>query len=506
MQALKLAGAAINGSPNLVAPLVGGAKRKKELGQFLTPPSIAAFMASLFKSVPAEVRLLDAGAGDGALTHALVNEICSRPHRPEKIAVSAYELDAAIIPRLEHTLARCRTECHQMKIEFRADSHNEDFIEAAASLVRRDLFGDSQTPFNAAILNPPYRKINSISHTRRLLRHAGIETSNLYTGFLALAAKLLEENGEMVAICPRSFCNGPYFRPFRQQFLQTISLRRLHVFESRSAAFERDDVLQENIILHAVKSRRKPESIIISISSGKSGSDIVERSCAYTDTVSPQDPDFFIHLVAADTDQDVRRTMSRFTTSLEDLELEVSTGRVVEFRAKQFILKQPTDASVPLIYPCHFDAGFISWPNHSGRKPNAIRDIERTQELLVANGTYVLTKRFTTKEERRRVVASIYDPQRVRAERVGFENHLNYFHAMGRGLSVDLAKGLAAYLNSTVVDLYFRQFNGHTQVNAADLRKLNYPSRNQLESLGRRIGHTFPDQAELDALIGREFN
>src|SRR6266404_3328549 len=85
----------------------------------------------------------------------------------------------------------------------------ESFIKLPVSFVRGDLFGASKTPFNAAILNPRYRKTNSDSHKRRLLREAGIETSNLYTGFLALANNLLCEDGKLVAICPRSFCNGP---------------------------------------------------------------------------------------------------------------------------------------------------------------------------------------------------------------------------------------------------------------------------------------------------------
>ena len=55
---------------------------------------------------------------------------------------------------------------------------------------------------------------------------------------------------------------------------------------------------------------------------------------------------------------------------------------------------------------------------------------------------------------------------------MGFENHLNYFHKKGRGIDMPLARGLAAFLNSTLVDAYFRQFNGHTQVNATDLRSL----------------------------------
>ncbi|MCC7105456.1 MAG: hypothetical protein IT307_09965, partial [Chloroflexi bacterium] len=47
-------------------------------------------------------------------------------------------------------------------------------------------------------------------------------------------------------------------------------------------------------------------------------------------------------------------------------------------------------------------------------------------------------------------------------------------------------------------DAFFRQFNGHTQVNATDLRSLRYPTREQLEQLGSRIGSPFPDQEELD--------
>jgi adenine-specific DNA-methyltransferase len=477
--------------------------RKQELGQYLTPVAIGSFMASLFEALPADVRLLDAGAGGGALIRAFANAMCGRKRRPKRIFVTAYELDQAMVPTLERTLRLCESECRRSGIDFLAELHRVDFIEAAAALTRNDLFGESRTPFNAAILNPPYRKINSASHTRRLLRAVGIETTNLYSGFLALAAKLLGENGEMVAICPRSFCNGPYFKPFREQFLDAMSLRRLHVFKSRSAAFQHDDVLQENIIVHAIKSPRKPPSVTISTSTGEPCGEIEERTCPYSEVVSVRDPERFIHLVTCESDQAARLKMKRFITPLAKLGLEVSTGRVVDFRAKQFLVREAQEGAVPLIYPCHFNGGFVHWPKPSGRKPNAIRDTEHTQELLVPGAIYVLVKRFSSKEERRRVVACIYDPHRIRSERVGFENHLNYFHACRGCLPMDLAKGLAAYLNSTLVDVYFRQFNGHTQVNATDLRNLYYPNRAELESLGRTIGNAFPNQAELDALIER---
>ena len=66
------------------------------------------------------------------------------------------------------------------------------------------------------------------------------------------------------------------------------------------------------------------------------------------------------------------------------------------------------------------------------------------------------------------------------------------------------AKGLWAFLNSTFVDLYLRQFNGHTQVNATDLRSLSYPARVQVEALGSLIPDNGLNQDCLDELIKKE--
>jgi adenine-specific DNA-methyltransferase len=145
----------------------------------------------------------------------------------------------------------------------------------------------------------------------------------------------------------------------------------------------------------------------------------------------------------------------------------------------------------------------VAWPKKNCKKPNAIMIHDKTHELLVPSGIYVLVKRFSSKEERRRIVACIYDPAQIPAERVAFENHLNYFHVRGNGLPMFLARGLAAFLNSTMIDSYFRQFSGHTQVNATDLRKLNYPTRDALENLGRKIQYPI-SQGALDELLEAE--
>lgn len=479
-------------------------ERRHEIGQFFTPDAVADFMASLFEARWRSLHLLDAGAGSGVLSAALVRRLCAAREKPEMIEVTAYEFDESVIDSLNQTLRDCHGECDRAGIRFHSTVHTEDFIASAVPMARGDLFAPGAPRFNAAIVNPPYRKIRSDSPQRLLLRSAGIEAGNLYAAFLALIVKLLADRGELVAITPRSFCNGPYFKPFRTSFLASMSLRRLHLFDSRSAAFRHDAVLQENIILHAVKAAPAPGQVVISSSSGTPDGPIHSRRIAYHRVVSPDDAEQFIHVVPEDRSEMAPAPVEKLPASLPDLGLSVSTGRVVDFRARGSLRQESGTDTVPLIYPCHFNGGLVHWPKLRTRKPNAIVNDERTRDLLLPSGIYVLVKRFTTKEERKRLVACIYDPREIDASAVGFENHLNYFHVNGRGMNWELAKGLAAFLNFSPLDRYFRQFNGHTQVNATDLRCLKYPGRADLEDLGRKIADPDMGQEELDALLRNE--
>lgn len=478
--------------------------RQAEMGQFLTPAPVAQLMASMFRCGASSLRLLDAGAGVGSLTAAWVAEICGRRTRPQSISVTAYEVDPTLGEYLASTLEMCRRQCDQAEIRFTAELLQEDFIRSAVDQIMVPLFRQSDEGYDCAILNPPYRKINSESESRLTLRVVGVETSNLYTAFLSLVSRLLKPSGELVAITPRSFCNGPYFRPFREYFLAEMALKRIHVFESRKRAFQDDDVLQENVIFHAVRDGDKSGKVIVSSSSGPDDELPTFREVPYQEVVNPRDPELFIHIVTDDLGQQIAEQMARLTTSLDELGIAVSTGRVVDFRATRYLRMEPEPNTAPLVYPHHITHGFVEWPKQHSKKANAVVISPPTIDSLVPSGTYVLVKRFSTKEERRRVVAGIFDPRRVSGELVAFENHLNYYHADGESLPTRLAAGLAVFLNSTLVDLYFRNFNGHTQVNAADLRMLHYPTRQQLERLGSHVRDTFPDQDEVDRLIQEE--
>jgi adenine-specific DNA-methyltransferase len=480
--------------------------RQAELGQFLTSTPVAGFMASMFAPLPRTVRLLDAGAGAGSLTAAFVSRCCENRDGVRAIDATLYEFDGEILDVLSETMHECEHRCSDVGIRFTFTIHPADFIQEMSARLAGDLFGTSPPVFDVAIANPPYRKIGTDSAERRALRSVGVETSNLYTGFIALIQRLLVPGGQLVGITPRSFCNGPYFRPFREDFLSQLELRRLHVFGSRQAAFREDSVLQENIIFHAVKGRNQPAELVISSSSGEHGGTITETVFPFAEIVHPRDPEKFIHIPSTAGHATAKETMDGLRTSLASLGITVSTGRVVDFRLKDALRIEPESGTVPLLYPCHFNGGTVHWPKIPARKPNAILDNDETRPWLVPSGVYLLTKRFTSKEERRRLVACMFDPDEVKTKWVGFENHLNYFHASGHGLERTLAVGLYAFLNSTVVDQYFRRFSGHTQVNATDLRTLAYPDRDTLQAMGREMKTPNLSQGEIDQLVTKHLH
>lgn len=477
---------------------------RSEVGQFLTPAPIACFMASLFQNPCRHVRILDPGAGAGALFGALVQEMTRRQPKPESIEVVAYETDKSLEPSLEESLRLCREACRQRGVRFAGTVLTHDFVSSAVAATENGLFTGNAPLFTHAILNPPYKKIGVDSLARKALSSVGLETSNLYSAFVWLSARLLEFGGEIAAITPRSFCNGPYFRPYRKALLDLVGLRRIHVFQSRSEAFGDDSVLQENVIFHGIRGHSQPAHLAVSVSRGRDFSQCVLRQLPFDSVILPGDVDAFIHLAEDDAAQAIMEKAEVFHTTLDGIGLAVSTGRVVDFRTRDFLRAGPEAGTVPVLYPCHFLKGFTQWPLPHGKKPNAIALTDETMDLLVERGCYVLVKRFSSKEERRRIVAAVCEPTRFETQWFGFENHLNYFHAQGGGLLPNLAKGLALFLNSSLLDKLFRIFSGHTQVNASDLRKLRYPTRDQLLRMGGHVKCQMPDQQTIDEILNRE--
>ncbi|MCY3718568.1 MAG: BsuBI/PstI family type II restriction endonuclease [Anaerolineaceae bacterium] len=481
-------------------------KKRAALGQYFTPENVACFMAGMLRGerLPDTLHVLDAGGGSGILTGAVVAEFCSRPEydRPKRLSATVWEIDERFASIISRTFSLCREVCRKAGIEFAGELCQGNFVLEGSDLIDgNSLFARERNPcFDIAILNPPYRKLASGSKERSRLRSVGIETSNLYAAFVWLSLKLLKDCGQLVAITPRSFMNGSYFRPFRQALYRDLAFQHVHVYETRNTAFASDDVLQETVIFHGIRSGQRTE-VKITTSASPADSGNAERIVDPDELIRPNDKEYIFHLVSDETDARVAQVLNGLDYRLEDLGVHVSTGRVVSFRARDRLRAHARADDVPLIYPQHFADGFVSWPAKPGNKPNAIARKDANDDLYLPNGWYVLVKRFSAREDKRRVMAAVFDPSLVDSEFVTFDNKLNVLHRQNAGLSMGLAKGLAAFLNSTAVDMYFRQFSGHTQVNAADLRSMCFPGLDELEYLGRFVQEKFPPEGKLNHLV-----
>lgn len=443
---------------NLINKLDAG--NQVALGQFFTPPEVARSMA-LLAHLPERgaLRVLDPGAGTGVLSAAIIEH--ARAQRPDlKVELTAVEADTNLLPALSETLQDCE------RIGAHTRLANEDFVDWALRTNER---------FNLVIQNPPYKKIQSGSRVDNTLKAAGITVPNIYAGFMALGSSLLLSHGQQISITPRSWMNGTYFSAFRKALLGTMGIDAIYIFESRSEVFRDLGVLQETIIVSSTKGTQ-PKTIRL-LSSPDHRDTPKERHAPASEVITED----FIFVPASDEAAEAVSWMANARHTLATLGLSVSTGRVVDFRSREHLTATPVNGATPMVYPAHLAHGSVIHPKESLRKPQWFKAKQPSgSKLLLPPGTYVLIKRFSTKEERRRLVAAIWSDERPPA----FDNKLNYIHRDGNGLNRTLANGLAAWLNSKHADDYFRVFSGHTQVNAGDLRSMRFPSLEQLLALG----------------------
>lgn len=478
------------------------------MGQFFTASPICLYMVSLFNQINDDVKLLDPGCGPGSLTASFVDEALRR-QSVQTLNIDALDIEEKIKPYIKETLSLCVDIASKKGVELAGQFSQKDFIIKYSE--NSGLFSKANN-YTHVIMNPPYKKISSSSVHRKALRSAGIETVNLYTGFVALAINNLELGGELVAIIPRSFCNGLYYREFRELMLRETAIQHIHIFDSRSNAFAQDDVLQENIIIHLVKGAQQGDVTITSSpvadfqfseeSQSITATDKTTRTVPFDEIVSINDKQKFIHIAANQRDQRIVNKLACFNTSLEELEIQVSTGPVVSFRHKDDLRKDIEEGTVPLIYPFHLN-GSVQWPKNS-KKDNAIALSHQSKKWLWNNSAnFVIVKRFSSKEEKRRIVAAMYDGS-LPFEQIGFDNKLNVFHINKSGLDKEVSYGLFVYLNSTLLDKYYRLFGGHTQINATDLRTIRYPDIESLKRLGRSLDCIELNQEKIDKILEQE--
>jgi adenine-specific DNA-methyltransferase len=449
--------------------------RQKELGQYPTQAAIATFMANRFELPSSDsISVLDAGAGTGVLAAALVERLINCCKKLKRIHLDCFEVAPELLPDLRLTLASLRIVALRNEIELIARVMPQDFVTAATRMA-------AERNYDMVVMNPPYFKIAANSVHAKAVPEVCHGQPNIYMLFMYLGAKLLAPAGELVTITPRSFASGEYFRLFRLRFFDLVNPAYIHIFESRDDAFADSRVLQENVIIkfdHSARTR-----IQVSVSSGVSDLECPSPQVLLSELLLDRKSSAQILKLPSNKEQveALRNLLGVSRPSMRSLGLRVSTGKVVPFRAKSFLRGAANRLSAPLIWMQNFQRGEVLWPLSALNKPQHIHIHPSTQSLLVRNDNYVLVRRFSSKDDKHRIVAAPFLSKDFSSEYVAFENHVNFIWSAGRRLTKRQVEALASYLNSGLVENYMRAISGNTQIGASELLEL--PVTDELAAL-----------------------
>lgn len=459
---------------------------RKTNGQFFTPKSVASFMAGLFKINKKNIRLLDPGAGIGVLTASFCEAICLRENKTNLVA-DVFENDQKVIPLLESVLNACKAELESRGHNFSYNLHQEDFVSANMHcLVSEKLFEEGKNPqYDFVISNPPYYKLKKIGLKNGEKKLLALHP-NAYTLFMAISIAKLKKGGESVFITPRSFCSGTYYKNFRVWFLERARISNIHIFESRKDVFDKDKVLQENVILRAKKGHSAGK-VTISTSANKLFDDIQKFRVDYSDILYRKNGDVFITIPTTSQMLSLVRNVWKFPITLKDLGLEISTGPVVSYRVASSLSSKKNPTAVPLLWMHNIRGMDVVWPLEKAKKEKFLRRDKKTKSLILPVKNYVLIKRFSSKEQKRRVYVGVLEEKNFPSTEVALENHLNYVHRPNGSVSLPEAYGLAAFFNTRFFDEFFRCLCGHTQVNATEIRNVPLPDKKTIISLGKEV-------------------
>lgn len=477
-----------------------GAARKR-LGQYLTPPVVARYMAQQLQPRQAITRVLDPAMGSGILLCAVIEQVIESGY-PTELVVEGYEVDKELCLVARQVLAVAREKAAYYGITLHSCVYEADFVLAHASLAQPglllfdpDMGKQSNTTYDAIIANPPYFKLHSKDPRARAVVGKIKGHTNIYTLFMGLGTRLLSRGGLACFVVPRSFCSGAYFASFRREFLERATPLAIHVLTSRQANFKQDEILQENVIV-TFKGREshtaEPDTITITVSqdTAQLHGMLLSRQISTKHFLGRRNGGLFFRLPTTELDDRIIETIDNWPGTLAHYGISVSTGPVVAFRAEAWLREAEAvgkGEAAPLLWMQNVSAQKVNWPVTRGKKAQAIACAHEVQMLLIRVANYVLIRRFSAKEERRRLTAAPFLRQDFAYGQIGLENHLNYLYRAGGELEIYEAVGLAALLNSALVDRYFRITNGNTQVNAAELRALPLPPLPVIKKIGENV-------------------
>lgn len=470
-------------------------QHKKDFGQYFTPLEIAGLMGSYSKNTNPHIRMLDPGCGTAILTCALIESLVVHNPNLKSIELIAYETDNDLIPYSEISLTYLQTWLTSRNVIFTFNLITNDFILDNADCFNseNDLFSVTRETFDIIISNPPYFKLSK-EDLRSKAAHLVVNGQpNIYSIFMAVAAKLLSKSGELIFITPRSFASGSYFKVFREFFFQVINITNIHLFVSRKDTFNRDNVLQELVIMKGIKNLENVQAPDIIVSSSFGLKDINQpalKTYHYDELIDFRTNEKILHLPVNDTEEQIVNLFKSWSGNLNKYQIQISTGPVVAFRAREYIrdlYENGNTQLVPLFWLHNVEKMILSYPVPKPNKGQYIVATDGSGSLLLPNRNYLLLRRFSSKDDKSRLIAAPYFSNCLNAEFIGVENKVNYIYRPKGHLDRSELVGLCALLNSNLFDAYFRTFNGNVNVSATELREMPLPPLEIIKQIGNDI-------------------
>ncbi len=457
-------------------------KERKKYGQFFTSKETARFMAQLY-NIPdnkSKVSILDAGAGSGILACAFLERL-EKMVSVQTIELTCYENDDNILGLLKENLYTCQA---NSKKDIHIHIITDNYI-TSQYLDFNHMLGENFDPkkYDFVIGNPPYMKIPKDAPEATAMPDVCYGAPNLYFIFAAMGLFNLDSEGEMVYIIPRSWTSGAYFKRFRKYFLTEGKLEHIHLFVSRNKVFDKEDVLQETIIIKVKKTNETPEKV--TITSSQSNNDFVNLTSLtvpYSLVVSGDD--YYVYLVTDEKEVSVLERLHRFDKTLPNIGLKMKTGLTVDFRNREILRDDAEEGAIPLFYSQHIKQGEVQFPIQKEHE-YVVTD---QKGLMQDNRNYLFVKRFTAKEERRRLQCGVYLSKRYpQYKKISTQNKINFVDGLITEMSECLVYGLYVIFNSTLYDEYYRILNGSTQVNSTEINAMPVPDLESIQEMGRTL-------------------
>lgn len=196
------------------------------------------------------------------------------------------------------------------------------------------------------------------------------------------------------------------------------------------------------------KTAKMPETV--AITSSKSNSDFGET----TSLTVPYDlvvagADCYVYLVTDENEVEVLRKLHKFDKTLPTIGVKMKTGLTVDFRNREILRDEEEEGAISLFYSQHIKQGKVEFPIQKEHE----YVVTEQKGLMQDNKNYLFVKRFTAKEEPRRLQCGVYLAKSFpQYKKISTQNKINFVEGILTEMSECLVYGLYVLFNSTLYE------------------------------------------------------